>query len=836
LPRKKKETTDIFDEGDMLLTDEELRELSELLGDEPEDTDGDYSGEPEDDDDNMEGSSGTKVMPLIPLRGMTIFPTMVLHFDIGKEKSIGAIEKAMVRNQIVFLATQKDSDTELPTGNDFHDIGTIVRIKQMLKVNSGDSVRVLVEGLSRGILQKVIQDVPYFKAEVVEVYDHEFDVMPPRAEALMRLVINDFDDYVTIGHKLPHEVVNALETVEQPGRLADVIATYLDIKPEVKQSILEILDPEIRLEKLSDILTKETEVLKIEQDITQKVKNRLGKNQREYFLREQLRTIKEELGDEEDTDDETKSWLDKLEELKLPEKIHDKIEKEIKRFGKVQAGSAEGGVIRTYVELVFQLPWNNYSEQELDIKKAEGVLNEDHYGLEKVKERILEYLAVMELAETMKSPILCLVGPPGVGKTSVAKSIARSTGREFVRMSLGGVRDEAEIRGHRRTYIGAIPGRVINGMKEAGTMNPVFLFDEIDKVGTDFRGDPASALLEVLDPEQNNEFVDHYLEFPFDLSKVMFITTANSLDTIPRPLLDRMEVIEVPGYTEEEKVKIAEKYLVPKQIKEHGLDHTEVKISEHTIRDIINYYTRESGVRNLERNIAGVCRKAARKVVEDKATAVNVTSQSIEKYLGKKVFRYDVIKEERSVGVTTGLAWTSVGGVTLQIETTMVPGSGQLLLTGQLGDVMKESARAGISYIRSIASELGIKEDFYKKDDIHIHIPEGATPKDGPSAGVTMCMAMISTLTGIPAHQNVAMTGEITLRGNVLPVGGIREKVLAAHRAGIDKVLLPKENERDIDDIPASVRKKMEFVLIEHAKEAIPHVLTKKPKPKQKKK
>jgi ATP-dependent Lon protease len=780
--------------------------------------------------------SGFRAMPLIPLRGLTVFPYMVLHFDIGREKSVSALEKAMVRDQIVFLAGQKDVDTDLPTRDDLYDVGCVVKIKQMLKL-PGDSIRVLVEGVSRGVIENMVEEIPYFKVMVRQVDEIDYEPIPNEIEAFMRTVLANFEEYIDVGGKLPQDILASVASVEQPGRLADVITSHLDVRIESKQKVLEAFEPGDRLNILNELLTKEVEILKIEQDIKEKVHSKINKNQKEYYLREQLRTIQEELGEDELVEDEIRNWLDELEKLNLSEKIHDKVKKEIKRLSKIQPSSAEGGVIRTYVEWVFQLPWNKYSADEIDIKGAEAILDEDHYGLEKVKERITEYLSVMELVETMKAPILCLVGPPGVGKTSIAKSIARAVGRGFVRMSLGGVRDEAEIRGHRRTYIGAIPGRVINGMKEAGTMDPVFLFDEVDKVGSDFRGDPASALLEVLDPEQNKEFTDHYLEFPFDLSKVLFITTANTLETIPRPLLDRMEVIEVPGYTEEEKVKIAEMYLIPKKLDEHGLKAEQTHISEGAVRDIINYYTRESGVRNLEREIAGVCRKVARRVVEDRAdkkkTSVRVTGGNIEKYLGKKKFRYDVIGSEQLVGTTTGLAWTIVGGTTLSIETARVPGTGQLVLTGQLGDVMKESARAGVSYIRSIADELGIKKDFYKTDDIHIHIPEGATPKDGPSAGVTMCSAMISCLTGIAARQDVAMTGEITLRGTILPVGGIREKVLAAHRAGIRKVLMPKDNERDIEEIPQTVRSKMEFVLIEKAADAWTHVLVKQPKARE---
>jgi ATP-dependent Lon protease len=536
---------------------------------------------------------------------------------------------------------------------------------------------------------------------------------------------------------------------------------------------------------------------------------------------------------DEDVESEMDDWFQQLKKLKLSKKTHEKVEKEIKRFGKMMPSSAEASVSRTYIETILALPWNKASKSKLDLIKAEDILNNDHYGLEKVKERVLEYLAVIQLSKGLKGPILCLVGPPGVGKTSVARSVARAINREFVRMSLGGVRDEAEIRGHRRTYIGAIPGRVISSIKDAGTNNPVFLFDEVDKIGMDFKGDPASALLEVLDPEQNKEFTDHYLEVPFDLSKVMFITTANTTDTIPRPLLDRMEVLEVPGYTEEEKVKIAQNYLIPKKVKEHGLKEEEFCLSEQAVRDLINYYTRESGVRNLEREIANLCRKIARKIVTEGEACYDITPDRLEAYLGKRKYRYDIIQGEEEVGVVTGLAWTIVGGDTLFIETSAVPGTGKLELTGQMGDVMQESAKAGISYIRNRANEMGIPEDFYKTLDLHIHIPEGAVPKDGPSAGVTMCTAMISTLTGGAVKKDVAMTGEITLRGKVLPVGGIREKVLAAHRAGIKKVLLPRENEKDLEDIPEVVRKEMAFVLIETVDEALEHAMVKRPKPKK---
>ncbi|WP_027399583.1 endopeptidase La [Anaerovorax odorimutans] len=763
-------------------------------------------------------------MPMIPLRGLSIFPYMVLHFDIGREKSISALEKAMMLNQKIFLVSQIDAETDLPTSDDFYKVGTIAKIKQMLKL-PGDSIRVLVEGIGRGEIEDIIFEVPYFKCAIKEIEEIQYEEIPTKILALMRSVLDSFEQYLSLSQKISIEIFPAVAGIEQPSRLADIITSHLDVKTDIKQKILEAIDPEERLEILIEILNSEVEILKIENDINSKVKTQINKSQKEYYLREQMKIIQEELGQDADIEDEVDDWLTQLKKLKLPAKTSEKIEKEIKRLKKIQPGSAEGGVIRTYIEWIFALPWNKMSKSNVDLKKAEKILNEDHYGLDKVKERIIEYLAVMHLSKTLKGPILCLVGPPGVGKTSVAKSIARAVNREFVRMSLGGVRDEAEIRGHRRTYIGAIPGRVISAMKDAGTKNPVFLLDEIDKIGSDFKGDPASALLEVLDPEQNKDFNDHYLEISFDLSKVMFITTANTIDTIPRPLLDRMEVISVTGYTEEEKVEIAKQYLIPKKVKEHGLKDENLTISEPVIRNIINYYTRESGVRNLEREIANICRKAARKIVEYNAKRIRLTTGNLENYLGKKRFRYDIIEGVNEVGVTTGLAWTIVGGDTLFIETTMVPGTGKLVLTGQLGEVMQESAKAGISYIRSKTKELGIDEKFYKENDLHIHIPEGATPKDGPSAGVTMCTAIISTLTNTPVRKEVAMTGEITLRGKVLPVGGIREKVLAAHRAGIKKILLPVDNEVDIEEIPANVRKKLEFVLINSVDEALEHAL-----------
>ncbi len=765
-------------------------------------------------------------LPMIPLRGLTVFPNMVLHFDIGREKSINALENAMVLNQYIFLSAQKDEGTDLPTPEDFFQIGTIGKIKQMLKL-PGDSIRVLVEGVCRGRIEEVISEVPYFRCVVTKIEDEETGELSPKTEALMRSVLSSFDEYLSVNQKLAPEILPTVAGIEEPGRFADLIGSHLDIKLEDKQALLETIDVDARLEKVNEFLVREIEILNIEQDITTKVKTQMNKNQREYYLREQMRAIQEELGIDEDVEDEIQDWMKQLKKLKLDKKIRDKVEKEITRFGRMQPSSAEASVSRTYIETILGLPWRKEKKGNIDLAQAEKILNEDHYGLEKVKERVLEYLAVIQLSKSLKGPILCLVGPPGVGKTSIAKSVARAINRDFVRMSLGGVRDEAEIRGHRRTYIGAIPGRVITAIKECGTKNPVFLFDEVDKIGADFKGDPASALLEVLDPEQNKDFTDHYLEIPFDLSKVMFITTANTADTIPRPLLDRMEVIDVSGYTEEEKVKIAQGYLVPKKVKEHGLKEQNIRFSEKSLRDLINYYTRESGVRNLEREIANVCRKVARNIVSGKKSGYRITEKNLERYLGKHRYHYDIIGGEAEVGVTTGLAWTVVGGDTLFIETTVVPGSGKLVLTGQLGEVMQESAKAGISYIRSVADKLDIASDFYKEQDLHIHIPEGAVPKDGPSAGVTMCTAMISTLTGTPVRKDIAMTGEITLRGKVLPVGGIREKVLAAHRAGIKKVLLPAENEKDIEDIPKNVRRQLEFVLLHNVDEALEQALIK---------
>ena len=764
-----------------------------------------------------------EIMPLIPLRGLTVFPNLVIHFDLGREKSIIALERAMVMNQLVFLVSQKDADIELPTASDIYNIGTVAKVKQMLKLPDGN-IRVLVDGQYRAKLDSMVSENPYFLASVNELKEPETEVTP-EIQARMRMAVALLQEYQSLSRKGSDAKIDSDDMGEEPGRFADLIAAAITLKTADAQKILAAIDPVKRLNIAVKLLTRETEILRLEDKISSKVKTQMSKSQREYYLREQMRAIQEELGGGDDPSSEADEWRSRLKKLKLDAAVTKKIEKEIDQFSKMPGNSPEASVIRSYVEAVLDLPWNKADKTELDINNAKAILDEDHYGMDKVKDRILEYLAVQKLTDSNKAPILCLVGPPGVGKTSIARSVARATGRKFVHMSLGGVRDEAEIRGHRRTYIGAIPGRIMTLLKECGSNNPVFLFDEVDKIGADFRGDPASALLEVLDPEQNKEFVDHFLEVPFDLSGVLFITTANTSDTIPRPLLDRMEVLNLSGYTLEEKYNIARQYLVPKQVKASGLAKKNITFHKSAIVGIINWYTRESGVRGLEKNIGSICRKVARSVVAGEDGKHTVTAANLEEYLGKKKYRFDKLLGRNEAGVATGLAWTEVGGETLFIETAVMDGSGKLQLTGQLGDVMQESARAAISFIRANSAKLGIDADFYKDKDIHIHIPEGAVPKDGPSAGVTMCISVISALTGRPVRKDVAMTGEITLRGNILAVGGVKEKVLAAHRMGIRKVLLPTDCKPDLDELPQTVRDDLEFVLINKADDAVKEAL-----------
>ena len=767
-------------------------------------------------------------LPLIPLRGLAIFPYMILNFDIGREMSLKALDQAMLEDELVFLTSQIEAEVDEPTTEDFYHVGTISKVKQVIKL-PGDTVRVLVEGISRGKVKEIDQEDGYFKAVVEEIiYDQENAEIDMEVEAFVRNVFDAFEEYINIGNRVSPEILVSLGDIENVDRFIDTIASNIFLKADQKQQILEEFDIIKRLELLYKILLEEIEILKIEKKITLRVKKQMNKVQKEYYLREQLKAIQKELGEDEDLGSEVEEYKAKLKKIKAPKETKEKIEKEINKFSRTSPASPDSSVSRTYLDTIFSLPWNKETRDKLDLKNAKEILDNQHYGLEKVKDRILEYLAIRQLSKSLKGPIVCLVGPPGVGKTSIAKSIADALGKKFVRISLGGVRDEAEIRGHRRTYVGSIPGRIINGLKEAQTKNPVFLLDEIDKMAADYKGDPSSAMLEVLDPEQNKTFVDHYLEVPFDLSKILFITTANSLSTIPGPLLDRMEIIEVSGYIEEEKVNIAQKYLLPKQIKENGLKEGFVTIEEKAMRDIINYYTREAGVRTLERTIGKVCRKIAKKFVEDPSLeGVVVKPEDLEEYLGRDKYLYDLAGTKPEVGVVTGLAWTSVGGVTLPVEVNILKGKGQVVSTGSLGDVMKESARTGISYIRSIADKFDIDQDFYKTEDIHIHCPEGATPKDGPSAGVTMATAVISALTKIPVRSDVAMTGEITLRGRVMVVGGVKEKVLAAHRAGIKKVLIPRECDAQLDEVPENVKEKLEIVLVDHMDQVLEHALVK---------
>ncbi|CQR48050.1 Lon protease 1 [Paraliobacillus sp. PM-2] len=761
-------------------------------------------------------------LPLLPLRGLLVFPSMVLHLDVGRERSIQALERAMMEENLIFLVAQKESSMEEPSIDDLYQMGTIAHVKQMLKLPNG-TFRVLVEGQDRAKINTVIHDDEMLIVDVEKLEDTHGEAN--EETALMRSLLAQFEEYIQISTKLTRETYDTVIDIEQPGRLADIITSHLSLKLKMKQELLETTDIKNRLQRLIHIISNEREVLTIEKKIGQRVKKSMEKTQKEYYLREQLRAIQKELGDKDGKTGDVASLKEKIQTSDMPERVQKVAYKELDRFEKIPQTSAESSVIRNYIEWLVTLPWTKETEDNLDIAHADSTLNEDHYGLDKVKERILEYLAVQHLTQSMKGPILCLVGPPGVGKTSLAKSIARAINRKFVRISLGGIRDEAEIRGHRRTYIGAMPGRIMQGMKKAETINPVFLLDEIDKMASDFRGDPSSAMLEVLDPEQNHTFSDHFIEETYDLSKVMFIATANNLQTIPRPLLDRMEVISLAGYTELEKQYIAKEHLLPKQIKENGLQKGQLQLREDALLKLIRQYTREAGVRGLERQIASICRKAAKIIISEERKKVIVTEKQLEELLGKPLFRYGMMEEEDQIGTATGLAYTAAGGDTLSIEVSIVPGKGKLTLTGKLGDVMQESAQAAFSYVRSRVDKFSIDPEFHQKNDIHIHVPEGATPKDGPSAGITIATAIVSALTNRAVRKEVGMTGEITLRGRVLPIGGLKEKSLSAHRAGITTIIMPKDNEKDLEDIPHSVREDLTFIPVQHLDTVLEHAL-----------
>ncbi|HDR8050443.1 TPA: endopeptidase La [Bacillus cereus] len=767
-------------------------------------------------------NTNERIVPLLPLRGVLVYPTMVLHLDVGRDKSIQALEQAAMDENIIFLAMQKEMNIDDPKEDDIYSVGTVAKVKQMLKLPNG-TLRVLVEGLHRAEVIEFIEEENGVQVSIKTVTEEVEDDLEEKA--FMRTLLEYFEQYIKVSKKVSNETFATVADVEEPGRLADLIASHLPIKTKQKQEILEIVSVKERLQTLISIIQDEQELLSLEKKIGQKVKRSMERTQKEYFLREQMKAIQTELGDKEGKGGEVEELREKIEQSGMPEETMKAALKELDRYEKLPASSAESGVIRNYIDWLLALPWTEATEDIIDLAHSEEILNNDHYGLEKVKERVLEYLAVQKLTNSLKGPILCLVGPPGVGKTSLARSIATSLNRNFVRVSLGGVRDESEIRGHRRTYVGAMPGRIIQGMKKAKTVNPVFLLDEIDKMSNDFRGDPSAALLEVLDPEQNHNFSDHYIEEPYDLSKVMFVATANTLSSIPGPLLDRMEIISIAGYTELEKVHIAREHLLPKQLKEHGLRKGNLQVRDEALLEIIRYYTREAGVRTLERQIAKVCRKVAKIIVTAERKRIVVTEKKIVDLLGKHIFRYGQAEKTDQVGMATGLAYTAAGGDTLAIEVSVAPGKGKLILTGKLGDVMKESAQAAFSYIRSRAEELQIDPNFHEKNDIHIHVPEGAVPKDGPSAGITMATALISALTGIPVSKEVGMTGEITLRGRVLPIGGLKEKTLSAHRAGLTKIILPAENEKDLDDIPESVKENLTFVLASHLDEVLEHAL-----------
>jgi len=756
----------------------------------------------------------TSTLPVLPLRGLPVFPYMIIHFDVGRSKSISAIEECMIEDQLLLLLAQKDPDMETVTPDDLYSVGTIARVKQILKV-SEDDVRILVEGIARAKVEEFTSTSPYFECLVTEyaAYGEKTEQQRLTEDAYIREITKMCATYFSLMGKFEKEAMTPPAGISDAEQFADIVAAALATDLETKQEILEQFDVIDRMEKILSVLHSEIEILRLEHSISHKVKDKIDKNQREYYLREQIKVIKDELGEGDDPDSESEAIFAKLKALNAPEAVMQKAEKELSRLERMQPGNPDATVIRGYLDWLTQIPWNIKDEENKDLTVAAQILDEDHYGMKKVKERIVEFLAVRTLSGGKKSPIICLAGPPGVGKTSVAKSIARALGRKYVRMSLGGVKDEAEIRGHRKTYIGAMPGRIISALKQAGTSNPLILLDEIDKLGADHRGSTSAALLEVLDSEQNFSFRDHYVELEYDLSDVLFLTTANSLDSIDRPLLDRMEVIELDGYTDREKLAIAKEYIIPKQIKEHGLKKSHVRISDEAILEIVNCYTRESGVRELERRIGEIMRKAARAIVSGTKKSMSVSAKNIETYLGTRIFRDNENVKKDEVGVATGLAWTMYGGDTLCIEVNLMEGQGALELTGQLGDVMKESAKAAVSYIRANASKFGIDPEFHKQYDIHIHVPEGAVPKDGPSAGITIATALISALTGKKVSKKVAMTGEITITGRILPIGGLREKALAAYRMGIKTVLIPQPNTKDIEDIPEEVRAKMNFVV-----------------------
>lgn len=767
----------------------------------------------------------TRSLPMVALRGLTIMPEMIVHFDVSRERSIAAIQQAMVEEQEIFLVAQKSIETENPGQDDVYETGTVASVKQLIKL-SKKVVRVLVEGKNRAVLKKIEETDPYLRAEVEVLEEQEITIPDDlNAEAMMRGLKEIITEYAAKNGKISKESVAEILDITDLKRLVNEVAANIPLKYKDQQELLEELDFWSRYEKLSLKLVNEMQIMEIKEELQRKVKNKVDKHQKEYLLREQLKVIREELGE-----DTTFSDADEFEEacskLDAPEEVKEKLHKEIGRFKNTIGSQAENGVIRTYIETILEMPWNKRAEDNTDINYAKEVLEADHYGLEQVKERILEFLAVRTLTQKGESPILCLVGPPGTGKTSIAKSLARSLKKPFVRISLGGVRDEAEIRGHRKTYVGAMPGRIANGIRTAGVKNPVLLLDEIDKVSTDYKGDTFSALLEVLDSEQNSKFRDHYLEVPLDLSEVTFITTANTLQTIPRPLLDRMEIIEITSYTENEKLHIAIEHLIPKQLEKHGITNEQLSFSKKAIWKIAHNYTKEAGVRQLEREIGNICRKAAKELLTTEKKKITVTDRNLHKFLGKEKYSYQMANAAPEVGIVRGLAWTSVGGDTLQIEVNVMPGKGEIMLTGQLGDVMKESARAGISYIRSVSKKYAIAEDFFEKHDIHVHIPEGAVPKDGPSAGITMATAMLSAVTGKKVRADLAMTGEITLRGRVLPIGGLKEKLLAAKNAGIQTVLIPKENTADVEELSFEITKGLEIIPVETMEEVLKKALT----------